>query len=362
MKYALALIALVTALALAGGEFGTGCAEMFKISGYNKVWMYMWGQEYSDPDMSFRAYNWTALKANLNDWVSGGVGLEFNTYGGNMDLQVCDAWLQADIVPEFSIKGGQFKVPFGYAYNCSGGGIYFLDRAVMVTGVNNGNYLNNDFMYYGGRDIGLQAHAQFDMVGLDLGYFNGMGPYADSDTTVNMQFVAGLTLDATDWMTFGAGVSMIGVPEVDSLESWSATGIDAYLLVDYPVSPTFDLVFQGEFLNAGVAGPDISGADKEAGMDFYAMLGGRFDLEGGFLSAIMPAVRYESLDPMEYVLSGGDGAEDKVTVIDFCVNFYNGENHDLQLGGRNWGFENSDPDSGGTEGFTDMYLGWRMRF
>lgn len=367
MKYALALIALVTALAFAGGEFTTGCADTFKISGYTKAWFYMWGEDYADPANGFRFYNWTALTANLNDWVRGSIGLEFKSWNGLKDLQVCDGWLEADIVPEFSIRAGQFKVPFGYAYNCSGGGIYFLDRAVMVTGVNvDSTYQNYDFMYFGGRDIGVNAHAQFDMVGLDLGYFNGMGAYGDSDTTVNMQFVAGLTLDATDWLTFGAGVSMIGQPEFEdtsgTTESWSATGIDAYLLVDYPVSPTFDLVFQGEFLNAGVVGPDISGVDKEAGMDFYAMLGGRFGLEGGFLSAIMPAVRYESLDPMEYVLAGGTGAEDKVTIIDFCVNFYNGANHDIQLGGRNWGFENSDPDSGGVEGYTDMYLGWRMRF
>jgi hypothetical protein len=353
MKYALALIALVTVLAFAGGEFGTGCAEMFKISGYNKAWIYMWGQDYADPDMSFRAYNWTAFQANLNDWVSGGVGLEFNSYSGNIDLQVCDAWLMGQLAPEFSLKAGQFKVPFGHAFTCSGGGIYFLDRAALASTM--------DFGYYGGRDIGLNAHAQFDMVGIDLGLYNGNGAYMDSDTTTNMQFVAGVTLDAADWMTFGAGVSMIGQPELTDSgvvvqDSWSGTGIDAYLLVNYPVSETADLVFEGEYLNAGWAGPDYDGFTEEAGSDFYAMLGVKIGLEG-FLSAIMPAVRYESLDPMELVADGGTNAEDKTTVIDFCLNFYNGDNHDIQLGGRNWGFENDNID-----GYTDMYLGWRMRF
>ena len=83
----------------------------------------------------------------------------------------------------------------------------------------------------------------------------------------------------------------------------------------------------------------------------------KIGLEGDFLSAIMPAIRYESLDPMEYYPSGGTAAEDKTTVIDFCLNFYNGDNHDIQLGGRNVGFE-----ADGVDGYTDMYLGWRMRF
>ena len=356
MKYTLALIALVTALAFAGGEFATGCAETFKISGYTKAWFYMWGEEGHEPANGFRAYNWTSFQANLNDYVRGVLGTEFKTWTGNMDLQICHAYLEADIAPEFSLRAGQFKVPFGWAFTCSGGGVYFLDRAALAG--------TSDFGAFGGRDIGVNAHAQFDMVGIDLAYFNGTGVYTDADTSISKQFVANLTFDITDWMTLAGGVSMIGQPELIfsdttgtyTLPSWSATGIDAYLLVDYPIAESADLIFEGEFLSAGVPGPDLIGSDKVSGTDFYAMLGVKFGIDGGFLSAIMPAIRYESLDPAEYVVVGGDGALDKITIIDFCVNFYNGDKHDIQLGGRNVGYEAD------VDGYTDMYLGWRMNF
>ncbi len=354
MKYALCIVALIATLSFAGSTFDGGCADTFGISGYTKAWFYMFGAENSDPENTFRGYNWTAFTGRLNDNVYGCVGTQFKTYNGNSSIQVCDAFLNMNIVPELSIRAGQFKIPFGWAFNCSGGGLYFLDRA-FVTGT-------SEFTNFGGRDVGIKLHGQFDMVGIDVAYFNGTGSYTDADDDVNKEFAALLTVDATDWLTIAGGVAMIGQPQLDSAgvviqEKWDATGIDAYVLADYPLSDASNLIFEGEYLQAGYNGPEDIGGEWEAGTAYYAMLGVNFDLEESFLSGIMPAVRYETLSPYEYVVTGEDAAKDNETVMDFCVNCYLTPKNTIQIGGRNFSFE-----ADGEDGYTDMYLGWRMNF
>ena len=357
MKYALGLVALVAALSFAGSDFSGGCAETFGISGYTKAWVYMYGEDNlsrGDTQYTFRAYNWTSFTARLNDYVYGSVGTQFATYNGDYDIQVCDAFLNMDIIPELSIKAGQFKVPFGYAFNCAGGGIYFLDRAA-VTGT-------SDFNNFGGRDVGIKLHGQFDMVGVDVAFFNGQGAYTDADTTVTNEFAALLSVDATDWLTIAAGVAMIGEPQLDSAgvvtqEEWSATGIDAYVLVDYPISPSADLIFQGEFMQAGWDEAADIGGEGNDGSAFYALAGVNFGLENSFLASIMPAVRYESISPSYYQVINDPAPENSYTVIDGCVNCYLTPKNDIQIGVRNVAFEDDTMD-----GYTDMYLGWRMSF
>jgi hypothetical protein len=356
MKYALTLLALIATVSFAGSGFSGGCADTFGISGYTKAWVYMFGAENHNPGNTFRAYNWTTFTARLNDYVYGAVGTQFSSWNGSSSLSVCDAYLNMDIIPELSIKAGQFKIPFGWAYNCSGGGIYFLDRAYVAS--------TTDFMNYGGRDVGINLHGQFDMVGIDLGYFNGTGTYTDADTTVNKEFVARLTVDATDWLTIAGGVSMIGQPQhevgdtlVVTVDEWTANGIDAYVLADYPLSESAQLRFEGEYLMAGFAGPEITNVENKAGSAYYAMLGVNIGLENSFLTSIMPAVRYESLSPSYQLASGGTEPEDNMTVIDGCLNCYLSPKNDIQIGVRNWGFE-----ADGVDGYTDMYLGWRMNF
>ncbi len=356
MKYALSLVVLVATLSFAGSGFSGGCAETFGISGFTKAWVYMYGTENHDPANTFRAYNWTSFTARLNENVYGCVGTQFATYNGDYDIQVCDAFLNMDIIPELSIKAGQFKVPFGYAFNCSAGGLYFLDRAAL-TGT-------SDFNNFGGRDVGVKLHGQFDMVGIDLGYFNGTGAYTDADTTVNKEFAALLTVDATDWLTIAGGVAMIGQPVLyDSAgttvvqEEWSATGIDAYVLVDYPISPSADFIFQGEFMQAGWDQPEDIGGEGNDGSAFYALAGVNIGLENSFLASIMPAVRYESLSPSYYLPVGGTEPENGTTVIDGCLNCFLTPMNDIQIGVRNVSFE-----ADGVDGYTDMYLGWRMNF
>lgn len=355
MKYALGLVVLVATLSFAGSDFSGGCAETFGISGYTKAWIYMYGAENHDPANTFRAYNWTSFTARLNDHVYGSVGTQFKSWNGNIDIQVCDAFLNMNIIPELSIKAGQFKIPFGWAFNSAGGGQYFLDRAA-VTGT-------DDFNNFGGRDVGIKLHGQFDMVGIDVAYFNGTGAYTDADTSTTKEFAALLTVKATDWLTIAGGAAMIGEPAVyDSAgavveEEWSATGIDAYVLVDYPISPSADLIFQGEFMQSGWAAPEVIGGEGQDGSAFYALAGVNIDLENSFLASIMPVVRYESLSPSYFLVTGGTAPENGMTVIDGCVNCFITAKNDIQIGLRNVAYEDDTLD-----GYTDMYLGWRMNF
>jgi len=122
MRYALVLIGLVSVLALAGGEFATGGSEMFKFSGYTKFRLAMYGQENNNPGSSFNVYNYTQWSPRVNEMFNG--VLSFDTkYGfGSSDatLKLCDAYLNMIIIPELSLMGGRFKVPFGNASCCSG--------------------------------------------------------------------------------------------------------------------------------------------------------------------------------------------------------------------------------------------------
>ncbi|MCK4807229.1 MAG: hypothetical protein KAT09_06265 [Candidatus Aegiribacteria sp.] len=371
MKYALGLVVLVATLSFAGSDFSGGCAETFGISGFTKAWFYMYGTENHDPENTFRAYNWTSFTARLNDDVYGCVGTLFKSWSGNTQIQVCDAFLNMNIIPELSIKAGQFKIPFGWAFNSSGGGQYFLDRAA-VTGT-------SDFNNFGGRDVGIKLHGQLDMVGIDVAYFNGTGTYTDADTSNNKEFAALLTVEPTDWLTLAGGVAMIGQPTHDviipaymeisgdsvivhpevtvTVHEWSATGINAYALVDYPLSETADLIFQGEFFQTGYPGPDVIGYDEKAGMAFYGLFGVNIGLENSFLASIMPAVRYESLSPSNVLVDGADDPKDNTTVMDYSVNCHLTPKNTIQIGARNVSYEDED-----AIGYTDMYLGWRMNF
>ena len=353
MKYTLGLLALVVTLGFAGAEFDGGCGETFTIKGYTKAWIYMFGQENHNPGCSFRGYNWTTFQGRLNENVYAYMGTNFKTWDGNSSLHICDAYLNMNITPEISVKAGQFKIPLGWAYNCSGGGLYFLDRAAVTA--------TTDFNNYGGRDVGAALHGQIDMVGIDVAYFNGTGSYTDADTTIKKEIAAKVTVNPAEWLTVAGGFAMIGQPEVTdttgTVEDWSSTAFDAYVLADYPLSNTANLIFEGEFMQAGYAGPDMDNMEKTAGTAYYATLGVNIGLENAFLTSIMPAVRYESLSPATQLASSAADPEDNTTVMDFCLNCHITPKNTIQLGGRNVSYESDSMD-----GYTDMYLGWRVNF
>ena len=359
MKYAIGLLALVTMVSLAGGEFATGGSEMFKFSGYSKFRFAMFGCEDCNPANSFNFYNYVAWSPRVNDMFNGVLAFDTKYGFGSSDatLKLCDAYLNMNIIPELSLMGGRFKVPFGNAFCCSGSMLPFYDRA-FVTGTGKG--IMQGFHNFGGYDIGANLRANFGPVVVDLAYTNGTDAIAD--TTVNKQFTARLVATPAEWLDIGAAVAMIGQPalldtaaSIDT-DSWSATGMDFYLTADYPISETAVLNFAGEYMMLGVAGEDLETMEKKSGSDYYASLGATFDVEMGAITSIMPAVRYESYTPPYMLASGDTEPENGQTIIDFCLNLNAGSMNTFQIGGRNMGYEDAD-----MEGYTDMYASWRMK-
>ena len=106
MKYALALVALVAVMAMA--------EPVVDISGYAKAWYYMFGAEGSNPESSFRGYNWTTLMGRLNDHTYAYLGTNYKTWDGASNINVCDLYLSMDIIPELNVTAGQFKIPLGW--------------------------------------------------------------------------------------------------------------------------------------------------------------------------------------------------------------------------------------------------------
>lgn len=348
----LVVIMLISALAFAAGEFSTGGAELLKFKGTGSFRWDFYGAEGADPSSNMSSCAIIDWLPKLNNYVDGQFSLELYSNSGNIKLT--DLFLNLHLTEDIALRGGQFKVPFGYANTLSSSTMPFGSRAA-VTG-------EDEFKVYGGRDIGACLMAGFDMINIDLAFTNGTGDNTMADSTISNQFTARVVADPAEWLMIGASVAMVGQPEIvgdsTTIDSWSSMGIDAYAVVDYPVNETVDLHFAGEFMQLGYAGPEIEGVDQIDGSAMLFTLAANFETGAEFVQAVRPAVRYETFSPMAYTVEGGEEAQDNKTAIDFCVNLdlFSAANT-LQLGARNYGFELEDVD-----GYTDIYANWRMNF
>ena len=345
-------------VAFAGGEFATGGSDLMKFKGYGMATLHMWGQEGANPSMSFDGYANFDWRPQVNDWLDAKVNWKVYTWKSDGGFKLEDAYLNLALTENFSVMGGQFKRPWGHAYTRSGGSMYFYQRA-MITNA-------SAFDWYGGRDVGLNIHGDFDVVALDLAFQNGTGDntqaYGDSaDAYINKQVTVRAEAMPNDWATIGLAYGMAN--RAESLtedgaddETYSAGGIDAYGVVEYPMSETGTLLFTGEYMMLPWLGPDVEGVDPKDGMAYSVMLGGEFDVDMGRITAITPAVRYDQIDPA-LAVDPEDDPEDNYGAIDFCLNVHTGSMNTLQIGARNYSFENENAD-----GHTDIYANWRMTF
>ncbi|MCK5787361.1 MAG: hypothetical protein KAH54_12490, partial [Candidatus Sabulitectum sp.] len=251
-------------------------------------------------------------------------------------------------------------------YTRSSGSMLFADRTSIVTnppGSTSEDPLpgHGDFGAYGGKDNMAMLTAEFAPVTVDLALSNGDGMRNDADNDVNKQFTARLAVDPTEWLTIGGSMAMIGMPDDDDTEdvdeSWSSNGIDIFAVANYPVTSTGTLNFVGEYMM--LAAYDVEDAHDGARMS--VMLAYDAQLNGDVIKAIQPAVRFDTIDPVD--VTGNDDLEDNSTVLDFCVGIEVFSNKNtFQIGARNYGFENTDVENDGTESYTDIYAKWRMNF
>ena len=351
MKYVLIVSLLLAGTVFAGGEFATGGAELLKFKGYVISDLYIYGQEDADPDMGFDVIAALDWRPQLNDWLDAKIAFKakptkFEGSYEDLSLTTEDIVANLHFTEGVTFTMGQFKRPFGYNYTRSGSSMYFLSRATL-TGM-------SEFSNFGKRDIGANLNLSFDMVDIDLAFTNGAGDNESEDDS-NKQFTARAEIEAVEGITIAAALGSHSEddPDTTSTDTWSATGMDFYAVVDYPLSETSTLNFVGEYLMLGE--PASDDADMTDASAYAFTLAPEFELEGPALQAVRPAVRYENYSPS---YTGDTDPENDHTVIDFCLNLdvYSGKNT-VQIGGRNYSFQDEN-----TDGYTDMYLAWRMKF
>ena len=146
---------------------------------------------------------------------------------------------------------------------------------------------------------------------------------------------------------------MLNDPDTTNTDTWSASGLDFYAVVEYPLSETSTLNFAGEYLILGQ--PAADNTDMNDAGAYAFTLAPEFELDGAAIQAIRPAIRYENYNPG---YAGSTDPDNDYGAIDFCLNLdLYSDGNTVQIGGRNYTFGDSDTDS-----YTDMYLGWRMKF
>lgn len=344
MRIALVLLTVLTLVAMAG-EFATGGADMWKFKGWGTFRMDMFGMEDAEPDMAFSTCADLVWEPTLNEMLSAKAELQMIS-DGNADFK--DAYLNLMPAEGFCIRGGQFKRNIGWGYLEPTTAMLFPDRPLYT------NY--SVFGLYGKRDMGFALIGDFDMFSLDLAYTNGVVEGAETDS--NKQLTIHGTVMPAEWVTIGAGLGMFTADDpAEEDETFSASAIDVYALVEYPMSETMDLHFTGEYMMLGMPAPDVEGMEKTDGTVMTAALGATFGIEGALVTGITPMIRYEQISPAYMAPDGADEPEDNYGAIDFCGNIHMGTHNVLQIGARNYSFE-----AEGVDGYTDIIVNWRMNF
>ena len=347
-----ALVLLMAATSFAAGEFSTGGAEMLKFKGTGYFRWDFYGQEDINPENNMSSFFTIDWLPKLNSFVDGKMNLELSSNNGNIKL--ADLFLNLNFTENLSLMGGQFKVPFGYANTRSSSSMYFADRAYIAS--------VGDYKNYAARDNGICLVASFEPVTIDLALFNGTGNNKIADNDRSNQFAARASVDAAEWITFGGAYTTIGQPEIEdttgTTESWSSSGIDVFAVVKYPLGESAKLFFEGEYAMLGRTGVEVEGMEMTDGTCMSMAAAAEFAVGDGFVRAVRPAVRYDMVNPSTTLAEGAEEPENNVNVIDFCValDLTSGRNT-LMLGARSYSFENEDID-----GYTNMYLNWRMNF
>ena len=353
MRLVVAVLMVAAVAALAGGEFATGNAELLKFKGYLMGSFEIYGEEDADPDMGFSCLATIEWLPRLSEFLDAKIAFKskptsFTGEYEDLSLTTEDVVLNLHFNENVTFSMGQFKRPFGYNYTRSGSSMFFQDRALLTGG--------SEFKKYGKRDIGANLNVSFDMVSIDLSFTNGAGDNEPEDDS-NKQFTARAEIEPMQGITVAGAFGSYSAedPDTTSDDTFSSTGIDIYGVVEYPVGANADLIFVGEYLMLGLPGPEVTGSERNDASAYAFTLAPDFAMDGPVLYGVRPAIRYENYSPSYY---GDTDPENDHGAIDFCLNLdvFDSKNT-LQIGARNYSFEDEN-----TDGYTDMYVNWRMKF
>lgn len=344
-------VALIVAMAaMASGEFSTGGAELLKFKGYVISTFNMYGEELEDGETNsdfdvIATIEWLPV---LNDWVDAKIAFKAQPtkYTGtyeDLSLTTEDIAINMHFTENLTFSMGHFKKPFGYNYFISGSSLFFRDRAMVADMIGD----------FGKRDIGANLNADFGMVDIDLTYSNGEGDNEPEDDDLK-NFNVRAMIYPTEGIMVGAAMGTNSeYADSTNQDTYSATGMDFFATADFPLSSTSDLHIAGEYLMIGDTMDDDIDYTDASGYAFTVVA--NFDLEGEMIQAVRPAIRYENINPG---YAGDEDPENDMGAIDFCLNLdlYSSKNT-AQIGMRNYSFQDEE-----TDGYTDMYFGWRMKF
>ena len=174
------------------------------ISGYVQAQFQTTNEDDAVPNNTFTVHRGRfQLKSKLTDSLSTTLEIDAKTDG----VETKDIYLRYKISPKFSLKVGQMKKPFSFAYLQAMYKSPMIERPLHVR-----KYFDN----YLGRDVGLIAewepHKQIELA---MGVFNGAGSGEDAVTDNNnaKDFVGRVELMPAKWLTMGGNVSSHGLTE-----------------------------------------------------------------------------------------------------------------------------------------------------
>lgn len=174
------------------------------LSGYVQVQFRTTNEDDAVPNNTFTVRRGRfQLKSKLTDSLS--TTLEFDAKTDCVEAK--DIYLRYKISPKFSLKVGQMKKPFSFAYLQAMYKSPMIERPLHVR-----KYFDN----YLGRDVGLIAEWEpHKRIEFAIGVFNGAGSGEDAVTDNNnaKDFVGRVELMPAKWLTMGGNVSSHGLTE-----------------------------------------------------------------------------------------------------------------------------------------------------
>jgi len=335
-----------------------GSTDLLEIHGFNQVRFTMWGREKSDPSSGFDLYNQMRFDPRITGLFSAHLMFETRygfftydtltsaTYDDDFTFRLRDAFLTMEFAPELVLTGGRFRLPFGYSCYREGSRIPFYGRT-MASG-------DEEFLAFGGYDVGAMLSTDFGPIVINLAYTNGTDSHAD--TTVKKQFTADIGAVPVPWARLGAAVAIVGQPELEDQDSWSATGLDFYVYGERPVFGRLSAAYTAEYMILPWRGPAVDNMENGSGSDLAITLSGKYTDQIGILSAVEPAVRFEVLTPAYQIQAGASKPEEGRSSLDVCLNLHSGDENVIQIGTRSFGFQQD------IDGYTNVYINWRMVF
>jgi hypothetical protein len=249
------------------------------------------------------------FKSELTDSLSTTLEIDAKTDG----FEAKDIYLGYKISPKFSLKVGQMKKPFSFAY------LQAIYKSPMIE---RPLHVRKYFDSYLGRDVGLIAEWEpHKRIELAMGVFNGAGSGENAATDNNnaKDFVGRVELMPTKWLTMAFNASSHGLTEDSNDTTLADKRVTAY---------GADLSFnRGGFqaVAEGLFGDKTKGDVDAQMIGLYLTVTHKRELKDSIIAAVENGGRIEFADKDRTIDNNA------VTSITPYIGFYFHQNARLQI-------------------------------